>query len=55
MIFTIIIFAILCISLLDINKKFYKATENKDLHNQIKYGVYLIIGIITINGLRWWH
>lgn len=30
------------------DKQLREATENKDLHNQIKYGIYLIIGIIVL-------
>lgn len=30
------------------DKELKKATVEKDLHNQIKYGVYLIIGIMAL-------
>lgn len=47
------IFKFICAVLLTLlcfrsDKELRKATENKDLHKQIKYGVYLIIGIITL-------
>lgn len=40
-----IIMALFC---LGCDKYFRESAENKDLHNQIKYGIYLIIGIIVL-------
>ncbi len=40
-----VVFAILCILA---DKELRKATASKDLHNQIRWGVYLIIGIIAL-------
>lgn len=46
--FKLVCFVILAILCLHADKELQKATENKDLHKQIKYGVYLIIGIIVM-------
>ncbi len=40
-----VVFSMLCISA---DKEFRKATVSKDLHNQIKWGIYLIVGIIAL-------
>lgn len=48
MIFKIIYYVFLAILCLRFDKQFWKASEQKDLNDQIKYGIYLMIGMMAL-------